>query len=217
LQLDVKHPFPIKVIVDALSLAKEGRRAILDQMDELSYASSAGIISKLLNRPVLKESTPRVEIVRFDPQRKRDLVGPGGAVLRQLEDRFGVELDLQQEGQCLLYGLDREMVLNARTAVMDLIADVVKGEIYEGTVIEIKDFGAIVELLRNKEGLLHVSEITDDLSHPEGNHGVVRSHLSIGQKIEVLCIGVDPVQGNIRLSRKAILQKKQEELKKRSQ
>ena len=79
-----------------------------------------------------------MEIVRFDPARKRDLVGPGGAVLKQLEDRYGVSLDLSQEGQCLLYGNDAPAVSKAKSAVQDLVADVVEGEVYQGTIIEIK-------------------------------------------------------------------------------
>jgi polyribonucleotide nucleotidyltransferase len=207
-QLDVKEPVPNEILVQALNLAKSGRVAMLDVMQEQSRKSFGGNFC----RPEPKESAPRVEVVRFDPQRKRDLVGPGGAVLRQLEDRYGVSLDLTQEGQCLLFGANRENVEQAKWTVMDLVADVVQGEVYTGTVIEIKDFGAIVELLRNKEGLLHVSELSADddeaRRHPEGNAGFVRSHLSIGQKIEVLCIGVDPIQGSVKLSRKALLERK---------
>jgi len=213
LQLDVKRPLPMEVMVQALELANAGRNAMLHEMSVLSDETSCGIISHLSPRSILKESAPRVAIVRFDPLRKRDLIGPGGAVLRQLEDRFGVSLDLTQEGQCLLYGANREMVARARSAVMDLVADVVEGEVYEGTVIEIKDFGAIIELLRNKEGLLHVSEISEDSdSHPKGNLGIVSNHLRIGQQIEVLCIGVDPVQGSIKLSRKELLRRKKSQL-----
>jgi polyribonucleotide nucleotidyltransferase len=215
LQLDVKTPLSMKIVSEALHLAREGRVVILEEMETLSRTSSAGIISKLLPRPALKDSAPRVEVVRFDPLRKKDLVGPGGAVLRQLEDRFDITLDLTQEGQCLLFGHDRQMVADAKAAVMDLVADVEEGQIYTGTIIEIKDFGAVVELLRNKEGLLHVSEITEEMAHPEGNFGVVHRHLTVGQKIEVLCTGVDPVQGYIRLSRKALLQMKVDEAEKR--
>ena len=104
------------------------------------------------------------------------------------------------------------MVEKAKWTVMDLVADVVEGEVYTGTVIEIKDFGAVVELLRNKEGLLHVSELsTDDdeaRRHVGGNAGFVNHHLRVGQKIEVLCIGVDPIQGSVKLSRKALLEQK---------
>ena len=134
-------------------------------------------------------------------------------MLRQLEDRFGVSLDLTQEGRCLLFGQDRAMVAKARSAVMDLVADVEEGEVYEGTIIDIKDFGAIVELLRNKEGLLHVSELSDDppSQHPEGTHGVVHQHLHIGQKLQVLCTAVDPVQGTIRLSLKQLLLRQQQQ------
>lgn len=209
LQLDVKRPLPLAVIADALDLASAGRNVMLNEMSALSEEASCGIVTNLQPRPFLKESAPRVSVVRFDPLRKRDLIGPGGAVLRQLEDRYGVSLDLTQEGQCLLYGANPDMVNKARSAVMDLVADVEEGEVYDGTVIEIKDFGAIIELLRNKEGLLHVSELTDDPeSHPKGNLGKVSQHLRVGQQIQVLCIGVDPVQGSIRLSRKRVHQRK---------
>jgi polyribonucleotide nucleotidyltransferase len=207
-QLDVKKPLPLKVLTEALFLAKHGRLAILARLEGITKEKFGG----LRPRPEPKESAPRVEVVRFDPERKRDLVGPGGIVLRQLEDRYGVSLDLTQEGQCLLFGANREMVKKAKATVMDLVAEIVEGEIYTGTVIEIKDFGAIVELLRNKEGLLHVSELAppDDpyRNHPEGTIGFVKSHLKVGDEIEVLCIGVDPVQGSVKLSRRAILERK---------
>ena len=202
LQLDVKRPLSQKLLLEALELARAGRRAMLIEMNSQSKA-----LGGLLPRPEPKASAPRVEVVRFNPQRKRDLVGPGGVVLRQLEDRYGVSIDLTQEGQCLLFGANREMVSLAKSTVMDLVADVVEGEIYEGTIIEIKDFGAIVELLRNKEGLLHVSELIDNKAsrdHPDGNLGMVHQHLRLGERIKVLCTGVDPVQGTIKLSRKGL-------------
>lgn len=205
-QLDVKQPVPVDILVQGLNLAKSGRIGILDAMQRQSKLAFGGYFC----RPEPKQSAPRVEVVRFDPQRKRDLVGPGGVILRQLEDRYGVSLDLTQEGQCLLFGANRDKVAKAKLTVMDLVADVVQGEIYTGTVIEIKDFGAIIELLRNTEGLLHVSEIsTDDdeaRRHPEGNVGFVSKYLKVGQQIEVLCIGVDPIQGSVKLSRKALLE-----------
>ena len=74
-----------------------------------------------------------------------DLVGPGGAVLRQLEDRFNVSLDLSQEGQCLIFG-PLSSVSKAKNVIMDLVSDVEEGGVYEGTVIEIKDFGAVIEV-----------------------------------------------------------------------
>lgn len=94
------------------------------------------------------------------------------------------------------------MVKKAKVAVMDLVSDVETGETYEGTVIELRDFGAIVELLRNKEGLCHVSELAspDEIrAHRKGALGLMNSLLSVGQKIDVICTAVDPVQGTIRL------------------
>ena len=204
-QLDVKEPLPVSVLVEALKLAQSGRRAILDEMEKQVATSSS--LGGLRARPEPKPSAPRVEIVRFDPQRKRDLIGPGGIVLRQMEDRYGVSLDLTQEGQCLLFGADREMVSRAKATVMDLVADVVEGEAYLGTVIEVHDFGVIVELLRNKEGILHISEMIageDAHKHPQGLLGFVRNSFRVGQEVDVLCIGVDLLQGAVKLSQKAL-------------
>ena len=205
LQLDVKQPLPLDILPHALELAKQGRRVLLKEMERQSQESSHGTVFSSVrqpHRPNLKDSAPRVEVVRFDPMRKKDLLGPGGIVIRQMEDRFQVSLDLTQEGQCLLFGDDKEMVRKAKAAVMDLVADVVVGGVYDGTVIEIRDFGAIIELLRNKEGLCHVSEMAerDELkAHPQGNMGLVDSLLTVGQTLEVVCTAVDPVQGTIRL------------------
>ena len=201
MQLDVKRPLPVENLLGALDLAKEGRRAILNAMEKECKNTLPG----LHPRASMKSTAPRVEVIKFDPNRKRDLIGPGGAVLRQLEDRFNISLDLSQEGRCLIFG-SLSSVSKAKNVIMDLVSDVEEGGVYEGTVIEIKDFGAVVELLRNKEGLLHVSEITDSADrHPGGNIGLVKEHLTVGDKIEVLCTKIDHVQGSIRLSRKKLL------------
>ncbi|MGK3734479.1 MAG: polyribonucleotide nucleotidyltransferase [Bacillariaceae sp.] len=102
----------------------------------------------------------------------------------------------------MLFGDDREMVRKAKAAVMDLVSDVEVGLTYEGTIIEIRDFGIIIELLRNKEGLCHVSELAKKENikkHPEGTLGLVNDLFKVGQKIDVICTAVDPVQGTIRL------------------
>lgn len=208
-QLDVKKPIPLGILPEALELAKSGRRAMLEEMNDLCIRNTDTFLTSLQPRQSLKESAPRVCVVRFDPKRKGDLVGPGGAVLRQLEDRYAVSLDLTQEGQCLLFGSDKEMVEKAKSAVEDLVAEVVEGEVYEGTIIEVKDFGAIVELLRNKEGLLHISQLgksdQQNKSH-EGNLAQVKKELKVGEKIKVRCIQVDPVEGRIKLSVKDLPQ-----------
>ncbi|KAL3909156.1 MAG: hypothetical protein SGILL_008198 [Bacillariaceae sp.] len=201
-QLDVKKPLSLSIISKALELARDGRREMLNEMKAQSQLSSGGDLSDLLPRSDLKPSAPRVEVVKFDPVRKRDLLGPGGVVIRQMEDRFNVSLDLTQEGQCLLFGDDREMVKRAKAAVMDLVSDVEVGVTYQGTVIEVRDFGAIIELLRNKEGLCHISELAERdqiRNHPSGNLGLVSELLQVGEKIDVVCTAVDAVQGTIRV------------------
>ena len=102
----------------------------------------------------------------------------------------------------MLFGDDMEMVRKAKAAVMDLVSDVEVGITYEGIIIEIRDFGVIIELLRNKEGLCHVSELAGKekiRNHPKGTLGLVNELFNIGQKIDVVCTAIDPVQGTIRL------------------
>ncbi|MGK3734478.1 MAG: polyribonucleotide nucleotidyltransferase [Bacillariaceae sp.] len=98
-QLDVKDALSFSVIADALNLAKVGRNAILDEMKAQSNTSSKGDILDLSPRPEPKATAPRCSVVKFDPARKKDLLGPGGVVIRQMEDRFNVSLDLTQEGK----------------------------------------------------------------------------------------------------------------------
>lgn len=95
MQLDVKRPLPVEKLLDALDLAKEGRQAILNAMENECKSTLPG----LHPRTSMKSTAPRVEVIKFDPNRKRALIGPGGSVLRQLEDRFDVSLDLSQEGR----------------------------------------------------------------------------------------------------------------------
>lgn len=98
-QLDVKEALSFSVIADALNLAKVGRNAIIEEMKAQCNTSSKGDISDLSPRPEPKATAPRCSVVRFDPARKKDLLGPGGVVIRQMEDRFNVSLDLTQEGK----------------------------------------------------------------------------------------------------------------------
>jgi len=182
-QLDVKRPLPLTILPKALDLAREGRVAILRAMEAECEDSLGG----LRPRGTMK-SRHRMAVIKFDPNRRRDLIGPGGSVLRQLEDRFLVELDLTQEGRCLLYG-ETSSVERAKGVIQDLVCDVEPGEEYRGTIIEVKDFGLVVEILRNKEGLLHISEMKG-------------SDFRIGDTIEVVATKVDNASNKIRLSLK---------------
>lgn len=99
IQCDVKNPIKLDAIINALDLAKQGRHAILNEMNTACLESLGGLIP----RSEMKSTAPRVEVIKYDANRKRDLIGPGGTVLRQLEDRFNVNLDLSQEGRCCEY------------------------------------------------------------------------------------------------------------------
>ena len=219
LQLDVKleNGVPVQNLIEALEVGRVGRDHILEEM-----AKGMDSSKRLVPRNGVKSTAPRVDIARFHPDRKEDLIGPGGAVLRQLEDRFGVSLDLSQDGQCLIYGegggednghSENRGARAARNAISELVGDVELGGVYEAVVLEVKDFGAIVEVMRNKSGILHISEITDDeslLSSPNGNKGAVENLLAVGQKIDLLRIGVDPIRGHYKLSRKMLLRRQRQ-------
>ena len=137
-QLDVKYSegIPIDVLCEAVVKARDGRHRILDEMASVQTRAS------------IKDSAPPVEAVQYDPASKKDLVGPGGAVMKQLEEAYGVDLDLSQEGQCLIYGAKAK---DARDAVNELVGDVDIGGVYGGVVLEQRDFGVVVEIMRNKE------------------------------------------------------------------
>ena len=107
IQCDVKNPIELDVIINALNLAKQGRHSILQEMENACIESLGGLIP----RSSMKSTAPRVEVIRYDPNRKRDLIGPGGSVLRQLEDRFNITLDLSQEGICCEWYSCNRMIL----------------------------------------------------------------------------------------------------------
>lgn len=113
IQCDVKEPVQLEVIVDGLNLSKHGRHAILREMD----AHCKDTLGGLVPRSATKSTIPRIEIIQYDPNRKRDLIGPGGSVIRQLEDRFNVDLDLSQEGRCREYTFPLEMINDSNLAL----------------------------------------------------------------------------------------------------
>ncbi|KAL9180681.1 LOW QUALITY PROTEIN: hypothetical protein ACHAXT_011134 [Thalassiosira profunda] len=201
MQLDVKQPLPLENLLAALDLAKEGRRAILNAMENECRSTLPG----LHPRPSLKSTAPRVEVIAFDPNRKRDLVGPGGAVLRQLEDRFDISLDLSQEGRCIIFGSPDErrkgQASHHGSCVRRRSRRCLRGHSDRDKRISVLSLSCC----ETKKDCCML--LTDDAAgkHPGGNLGLVKSHLKVGDKIEVLCTKIDHVQGSIKLSRKKLL------------
>ncbi|CAN0041379.1 unnamed protein product [Discosporangium mesarthrocarpum] len=158
MQLDVKLEggIPLSVLETALVKAEHGRKKVLMAMSKAIKCPA----------PELKPRAPRCEIVQFEPDRKKDIVGFQGQMLRKIEDTYGVHVDLSEEGQAVLFGENSENVTAAKREVQDLVQDLREGEVLTGKVVEVQHYGCEVELLRNQTGLLHVSHMTKSRPAP---------------------------------------------------
>jgi polyribonucleotide nucleotidyltransferase len=188
LQMDIKVTgLNTQILADALEQARKGRLYILERMEE--------IISE--PRPEISRYAPRIVTLQIPVDKIRDVIGPGGKVIRGIQDKTGAKIDISDDGKVSIATPNAEAAEVALQMVRDLTAEAEVGKTYLGTVSRIVDFGAFVELFPGLDGLLHVSEIADYRVRD------VRDELKEGQQILVKCIGVE---GNkIRLSRKAVL------------
>jgi polyribonucleotide nucleotidyltransferase len=188
LQMDIKVTgLNAQVLAEALEQARKGRMFILDKMDE--------VISE--PREEISKYAPRIVTMQINPDKIRDVIGPGGKVIRGIQEKTGAKIDISDDGRIAIATPNGEAAEAAMQIIRDLTAEVEVGQSYLGTVTRIVDFGAFIEVFPGTEGLLHVSEIADYRVRD------VRDELKEGQQILVKCISVE---GNkIRLSRKALL------------
>ncbi|KAJ8605177.1 hypothetical protein CTAYLR_000380 [Chrysophaeum taylorii] len=187
-QLDVKPPtgVTLELLGEALAASRDARSRVLDEMAACLPTP----------RPSPKPHAPRVETVTFDADRLVDLLGPRGRTLREIESTYRCVLDTTYDGQVLIFALDAADAADAKRHVTDLVAEVNVGDRLRGVVVEKREYGAVLKLLRNREGLLHISEFKGSPARPE--------QFDVGQDLDVVCVGLDPVLGNIKLSRKAL-------------
>ncbi|EWM27214.1 polyribonucleotide nucleotidyltransferase 1 [Nannochloropsis gaditana] len=190
IQLDIKLAggVPPDILVDAIHVAARARRQIL------------GFMGKTITEPRarLKDSAPGMEVVKYSFDQHKDIFTLENR--RLVEDEYNVRLSFPERGKVTVFGRDPKKVLEAHRHVQELVADIQEGEVYMATVVEVKDFGAVLEVLRGKEGLLHMSEI----SHHKGSRSTAEM-LAVGQQVKVQCATVDRTRGLIKLSRKALL------------
>jgi polyribonucleotide nucleotidyltransferase len=188
LQMDIKVTgLNAQILAEALEQARKGRMFILDKMDE--------VISE--PREEISKYAPRIVTMQINPDKIRDVIGPGGKVIRGIQEKTGAKIDISDDGRIAIATPNGEAAEAAMQIIRDLTAEVEVGQTYLGTVTRIVDFGAFIEVFPGTEGLLHVSEIADYRVRD------VRDELKEGQQILVKCISVE---GNkIRLSRKALL------------
>jgi polyribonucleotide nucleotidyltransferase len=188
LQMDIKiGGINAMILQEALEQAKKGRLHILD------------IMSKTIAEPRedISPFAPRIITLMIHPDKIRDVIGPGGKMIRSITEETGAKIDISDDGTVLIATADGEAAQQAVARIKALTAEAEVGETYLGTVSRIVDFGAFVEILPGLDGLLHISEISDRRVRD------VRDELKEGQQILVKCIGKE---GNkVKLSRKAIL------------
>lgn len=192
MQMDIKIKGIEKTILeDALEQARVGRLYILDKMKETISSP----------RPELSPYAPRMLKTKIHPDKIREVIGTGGKTINKIIDDTGVKIDIENDGTIFITALTQEAAEDALEKINDIIRDPEVGDIYKGKVMKIMNFGAFVEILPGKEGLVHISNI----AHERINK--VEDVLAPGDEIEVKVIEIDR-QGKIGLSMKALLPRK---------
>ncbi len=187
LQMDIKIQGITKEIMQvALAQAREGRLHILTKMRDAMGGA----------RQELSDFAPRMYTMKINPERIRDVIGKGGATIRQITETTGTQVDIQDDGSITIAAVDGNAAKRAQKMIEDLTAEVQIGTIYEGTVLKILDFGAIVQVLPGRDGLLHVSQIANERVNQ------VSDYVKEGQIVRVKVIEADD-KGRLRLSMKA--------------
>ncbi len=188
LQMDIKIQGITKEIMQvALAQAKEARLHILEKMK----GSMTG------HREEVSTFAPRMIHMKINPEKIRDVIGKGGAVIRGLTEETGCVIDIEDDGSITISSVNADAAQVAKKRIEDITAEVEVGRIYEGTVLRLLDFGAIVSLLPGKDGLLHISQIASERVN------AVADYLKEGQVVKVKVIETDD-KGRVRLSMKAI-------------
>ncbi len=189
IQLDLKtEQMDIEILTNALQKAKEGRFKILDKMEETIKTP----------RKEISKFAPKIITLNIDPDKIREVIGPGGKTINKIQDQTNSIIEIQNDGKITIIGDTEKSILSAKEMVEYFTADVKVGKIYKGKILRLKDFGAFVEILPGKEGLLHISQIFD--RKIESIYEVLKE----GDEILVKCIEIDH-QGRINLSHKAAI------------
>lgn len=189
LQMDLKiDSISLDVMDQALKQAREGRLHILGEMEKV-MSKSRGEISQF---------APRIETIKIKPEKVREVIGAGGKVIKSIIEETGVKIDIEDDGTIHIASADPDATKKAMEMIAQICAEAEVGRVYKGKVVRIMDFGAFVEIFANTQGLLHVSEISNERVRN------VTDVLREGEEIDVKVLDVDRA-GRIKLSRKAVL------------
>jgi polyribonucleotide nucleotidyltransferase len=188
LQMDIKIQGITKEIMQvALAQAKEGRMHILGKMQEAMPHGKAE----------LSDFAPRLITIKINPEKIRDVIGKGGAVIRALTEETGTQIDITDEGVVTIASVDAAAGQEAKRRIEELTASVEVGKNYDGIVLKLLDFGAIVQVIPGKDGLLHISQIANERVN------AVSDYLKEGQQVRVKVLETDD-RGRLKLSMKAV-------------
>ena len=186
LQMDIKIQGITKEIMDiALAQAKDARLHILDEMNKVITSP----------REEMSEWAPTITTFKIDPEKIRDVIGKGGAVIRAMTEETGASIDIDQDGTVRVASIDGASGREAVKRIELITADVEVGKIYDGKVVRLMDFGAFVTILPGKDGLVHISQISTERVEK------VSDKLAEGDEVKVKVLEVDR-QGRVRLSMK---------------
>jgi polyribonucleotide nucleotidyltransferase len=194
IQLDIKlHGISFQIVEETLAKAKEARLKILEKMNQVIAQP----------RPELSKYAPRIETLKIDPDKIRDVIGPGGKIINKIIDDTGVAIDIEKDGTVMITSENAEQLAKALQIVKNLTHEVIPGEIYDGEVASFvrdrntdREIGAIVQILPGQDGMVHISQFTDD------RFGKVSDYVKVGDKLKVKVVSVDKERGRIELTHK---------------
>jgi polyribonucleotide nucleotidyltransferase len=193
-QLDLKLPgVSHKIMAEAIQRAKEARTKILE------------IMRRSLDKPraELSKYAPRIETVKINPEKIGALIGPGGKTIKGIVAETGAEINIEDDGSVHIYATSGESMARAKEIIGGMTREIEIGQIYQGRVVSVKEFGAFVEVFPGRDGLVHISELAD--FRVKRTEDVAK----VGDMIWVKCIGIDD-KGRVKLSRKAALKERAE-------
>ncbi len=187
-QLDLKlDGIPLKILEEAVYQAKEGREVILEKM-----------LSVINETAPINENAPRIESVKIDPDKIGMLIGPGGKNIKAIQAESGADLNIEDDGTVHIYAAKKESLDRAVEMVSQMFAEVEVNKTYKGKIVSTTAFGAFIEVLPGKDGLIHISELA------EGRVEKTEDVVKVGDEVTAKCIGIDD-KGRVKMSIKAAL------------